>query len=66
MEKYHKKPGDIDETDLSPLTVAEFAISQIDERNRDYYESNKQFLDELLVRDKGTAASADGAAKLEM
>ena len=58
-------PNEINETDLSPLTVAEFAISQIDERNREYYESNKQYLDKMLARDKSMAASANGAVKLE-
>jgi len=50
--------SELDETDLSPLTAAEFAISQIDDRNREYYESNKEFLDKTLVQEKYMAASA--------
>ena len=57
---------EIDETDLSPLTVAEFAISQIDERNREYYESNKEFLEKTLVQEKHMAASAGGDRKMEV
>ena len=58
--------SEIDETDLSPLTVAEFAISQIDDRNREYYDSNMEFFEKTLVQEKHMAASAGVDRKMEV
>ncbi len=58
--------SDIDETDLSPLMIAEFAISRLDELNRDYYARNRDFLEQTLAQEKRKAAAAGEARNMKL
>ena len=49
------------EDDMSAPAIEEFAISQMTERNLDYYENNKDLLTQSFRNDQDDSSSGEGA-----